>query len=132
MFKTKATSYLVIMLILCQSFTAVASLLDFHTLDVTHLSEVHNHHEHDGHQPHALIEPDTAQPSQNASASDDNFHNPADCHHCGHCHGSHTQWVGDSSSLKAFLVNEGHAFFYLSKVIDAPISRLLRPPKYTS
>ncbi len=132
MFKTKATSYLVIMLMLCQSFTAVASLLDLHTLDVTHLSEVHNHYEHDGHNAKSLLEAVINSPSQDSSSSVDNIHNPADCHHCGHCHGSHTQWVGGASSLKPFLVNEDHAFFYLSKVIDAPISRLLRPPKYTS
>ena len=49
MFKTKVTGYVVVMLILFQSFTAVASSLDFHTLDVEHLAEVHEHDKHDAH-----------------------------------------------------------------------------------
>jgi hypothetical protein len=143
MFKTKVTGYLVVMLILFQSFTAVASSLDFHTLDVEHLAEVHEHehqhghdkHDHDKHKPHfsAQLENDTESADSSASSQDtQNTHNPSDCHHCGHCHSSHSQWLGNSVGFKQPSLDEGHAFFYLSKVIDAPISRLLRPPKYTS
>lgn len=129
MFKTKVTGYVVVMLILFQSFTAVASSLDFHTLDVEHLAEVH---EHDKHDAHASTQFDTNAASLDLAASSESPHNPSDCHHCGHCHGSHTQWVGDSVGIKQPSLDEGHAFFYLSKVIDAPITRLLRPPKFTS
>ncbi len=129
MFKTKVTCYVVVMLILFQSFTAVASSLDFHTLDVEHLAEVH---EHDKHDAHASPQPEKNATSLDLTASSESPHNPSDCHHCGHCHGSHTQWVGNSVGIKQPSLDEGHAFFYLSKVIDAPITRLLRPPKITS
>jgi cytochrome c553 len=129
MFKTKVTGYVVVMLILFQSFTAVASTLDFHTLDVEHLAEVH---EHDKHDAHASPQAETNATSLDIAASSESPHNPSDCHHCGHCHGSHTQWVGDSVGIKQPPLDEGHAFFYLSKVIEAPITRLLRPPKFTS
>jgi hypothetical protein len=129
MFKTKVTGYVVAMLILFQSFTAVASSLDFHTPDVEHLAEVH---EHDKQDAHASPQPEKNVTSLDLAASSESPHNPSDCHHCGHCHGSHTQWVGDSVGIKQPSLDEGHAFFYLSKVIDAPITRLLRPPKFTS
>jgi hypothetical protein len=124
MAKRKMTSYIVIMLILFQSFTAVASSLDFHTVDVTHLSEIHEHEKDD-----VSFSDETASSVQSTS---DNAHNPSDCHHCGHCHGSHTQWVTDSTGMRYNPFSQGHAFFYLSKIIDAPVTRLLRPPKFTS
>lgn len=126
MFKTKVTGYVVVMLILFQSFTAVASTLDFHTLDVEHLAAVH---EHDAH---TSIQLEANATSLDIAALSEGPHNPSDCHHCGHCHGSHTQWVGDSVGMKQPPLDEGHAFFYLSRVIDVPNTRLLRPPKFTS
>jgi len=124
MAKRRMTSYIVIILILCQSFTAVGSSLDFHTIDATHLSEIHEHKKHDASPPGDAV--------SNVQSISDNAHNPSDCDHCGHCHGSHTQWVVDSSSIRYNPLNQGHTFFYLSKIIDAPVSRLLRPPKLTS
>jgi len=140
MFKMKVTSYVVVLLILFQSFTAVASSLDFHTLDVEHLAEVHEHelqhghdkHDHEKHKLHSSTQLENDTGLTDSSAPSQNAHNPSDCHHCGHCHGSHSQWLGNSVGFKQPSLDEGHAFFYLSKVIDAPISRLLRPPKYTS
>nr|WP_297347441.1 hypothetical protein [uncultured Glaciecola sp.] len=124
MAKLNVTAYVVIMLILFQSFTAVASSLDFHSVDVSHLSEVHDHDKHDA--------PILDKTPVNVKSTSDSAHNPSDCHHCGHCHGSHTQWVGDSVGIRYNPLDQGHAFFYLSKIIDAPLTRLLRPPKFTS
>ena len=56
-------------------------------------------------------------------------HNPADCHHCGHCHGTHAHWLGNSNGIELDSVTTHHGFYYLSKVIDAPVTQLLRPPK---
>ena len=43
MFSVRVTSYLLISLILFQSFSAVANTLDSHTVDSQHLNEIHEH-----------------------------------------------------------------------------------------
>lgn len=63
---------------------------------------------------------------------DNAYHNPADCHHCGHCQGTHVQWLGQSSLESIDATRQFHQFFYLNTVIDAPVNRLLRPPKACS
>ena len=44
--KLKRTSYIMIMLIVFQSFSAVANSLDFHAIDTEHLQHDHDHAEH--------------------------------------------------------------------------------------
>ena len=82
----KRTSYIMIMLILFQSFYAVANSLDFHAIDTQHLQHEHNHAEHDK----SLSSTSTQDVSTDQVKGQ---HNPADCHHCGHCHGTHVQWL---------------------------------------
>lgn len=113
-----------IMLILFQSFSAVANSLDFHTIDSEHLQHDHDHAEHKKRLPKIN--------AQDTSDDKSGHHNPADCHHCGHCHGSHAQWVGCHSIHNLNEVAFSHNFNYLDAVIDAPVNRLLRPPKYQS
>ena len=112
-------SYLTIMLILLQSFSAVANSLDFHATDPQHLQQEHQHS--DDHVNGSVDD------GKEDSIAD--HHNPADCHHCGHCNGTHIQWVGQHAKPNSVLALQTHQFHYLRAVINAPINQLLRPPK---
>lgn len=118
------------MLILFQSFSAVANSLDFHATDPQHLLQEHQHS--DDHINGSVNEEpsdkavNTLNDAKNTTVSQ---HNPADCHHCGHCNGTHVQWVGQHARHNADLALQSHQFHYLRAVINAPINQLLRPPK---
>lgn len=73
-----ALRILLILSIVLQSFIAVSATVDTHQLDVEHMQTTHDHAE-DGQ-------------NQSDSTEIDN-HNIDDCHHCGHCSGSHLSWV---------------------------------------
>ena len=122
MFGLKTTSCFLIWLILFQSFSAVANLLDFHSVNVQHLSEVHEHQNNTKSKAIAM--------QQGAdSVLDEATHNPADCHHCGHCNGSHAQWLEPTSNNPIHSLVTPDLFYYLSIVIEAPLTQLLRPPR---
>ncbi|WP_339771331.1 hypothetical protein [uncultured Paraglaciecola sp.] len=130
MFSLRVMSYLLISLILFQSFSAVAKTLDFHAVDSQHLSEIHERQAGDNTasvKMHVQLQSNEQLDIDNASV--DISHNPADCHHCGHCHGTHAQWLGNNTAIELASVATHHGFYYLSKVIDAPVTQLLRPPK---
>lgn len=114
------------MLILFQSFSAVANSLDFHATDLQHLQQQHQHS--DDHISGSVNEKSVNKPNdgKNTVVSQ---HNPADCHHCGHCNGTHLHWVGQNITQSADLALQSHLFHYLRAVIDAPVTPLLRPPK---
>ncbi len=123
-------SYFTIMLILSQSFSAVANSLDFHAADPQHFQQDHQHL--DDH----VVDSTDAEPSNkfvkklnDGKDTTASHHNPADCHHCGHCHGTHVQWLGQHALRSTDLAQQSHQFHYLRAVIDAPVNRLLRPPK---
>jgi hypothetical protein len=123
-------SYFTIALILFQSFSAVANSVDFHATDPQHLQKVHQHS--DDHSVGSLNEEPSDKRVKKRSDSKDataSHHNPADCHHCGHCNGTHIQWVGQNALRCTNLAKQSHKFHYLRAVIDAPINQLLRPPK---
>lgn len=131
MFNMRVTSYLLISLILFQSFSAVANSLDFHTITSQHLNEVHENQLVDN----AASEKTKIHIKLNVQAETstaDILHNPVDCHHCGHCHGTHAQWLGNTNSIELDSVTTYHGYYYLSKVIDTPVTQLLRPPKALS
>jgi cytochrome c553 len=121
----KRISYIMISLILFQSFSAVANSLDFHAIDTQHLQHEHQHSEHN----QASNDMPTKVLGESAKAE---HHNPADCHHCGHCHGTHAQWLSQHKINNLQSVVSTHNFNYLDAIIDAPINRLLRPPKTSS
>ena len=104
----KRISYIVISLILFQSFSAVANSLDFHAIDIQHLQHEHKHSEHEQLQ----SELSANETSDKVSTE---HHNPADCHHCGHCHGTHAQWVSQShiNSLKTVVSVHNFNFNHL-------------------
>jgi cytochrome c553 len=121
MFKLKTTTYVLLWLILFQSFCAVANSLDYHSIDVEHLSEVHEHEIHDNPNFKAAV--------ANTDTSNDTSHNPNDCHHCGHCHGTHAQGLEHSPNIPLDALTSNDSFYYLSRIIDAPFTQLLRPPR---
>ena len=118
------------MLILFQSFSAVANLLDFHTIDPQHLQQEHQHS--DDHSIGSVNEEPPEKPLKkfnDVNDTTDSQHNPIDCHHCGHCNGTHVHWVGQNVIRSTNQTQQLHQFHYLRAVIDAPINRLLRPPQ---
>jgi hypothetical protein len=131
MFRLKATSYILVWLILFQSFSAVAKSFDYHAIDAEHLSEVHEHQFNDNTKSTILITPQNGDVPANSDLSlvADNSHNPADCHHCGHCNGTHGQWLEHSESVALDAVVSSESFYFLSIIVEAPLSQLLRPPK---
>jgi len=115
--------YALVALMLCQSFLSMSKTFDLHDVVSTKHNVEHSHeHTHTEH---------TQLYHAQTSVSDDqgNTHNPADCHHCGHCHGSHVQWLSQSVTSDVIEFSQLHTFLYLSKVLDALPERLLRPPK---
>lgn len=120
-----------IMLILFQSFSAVANTLEYHSSDLQHLSEVHEHAIDDK----AVTAKVPSQSQSNVQLITDNIfsannhHNPADCHHCGHCHGSHAQWLEHTADIQLNIAQINPAFYYRSQLVASAITQLLRPPK---
>lgn len=131
MFRLKATSYLLVWLILFQSFSTVAKSFDYHAIDAEHLSEVHEHQPNDNNKITKLTTPQNANVPANSDIAlvTDNSHNPADCHHCGHCNGTHSQWLEHNETVALDNVVTADAFYFLSIIVEAPLSQLLRPPK---
>ena len=106
---------LLILSVLCQSLLAVAQSVDLHTYDAEHVQTSHDH---------SL---DT-KPSVDQHGAEDSEHNVADCHHCGHCTGTHLNWL--SGTLDTPLT-----CFSASQATEIPLHNLplrwqefLRPP----
>ena len=112
-------AYIMIVLILLQSFSAVAKVADVHIVDSEHIKTEHVHALDDHISSEKLIQ----------SSADNDQHNPADCHHCGHCNGSHVQFATHVYISRDIDFKSSQVFYYLKVVIEAPPSRLLRPPK---
>lgn len=112
-------AYIMIVLILLQSFSAVAKIANVHIVDSEHIKTEHVH---------ALDDHISSEQLAQASTDDDQ-HNPADCHHCGHCNGSHVQFATHIYISRNLDFKSSQLFDYLKVVIEAPPSRLLRPPK---
>ena len=59
----------------------------------------------------------------------DTEHNIKDCHHCGHCQGTHTQWVASNKSTlqtpKLIITNQ---YFYADHVDKIFTEEPIRPP----
>ena len=106
--------FLIGLSIALQSFIAVANLESDHQPDAQHLQTVHSH------------EIDYAEVNGEYS---ENEHNIKDCHHCGHCQGSHTQWFSTNKTnhitVKLLIPNQ---YFYLGELDSNVIEQLIRPP----
>ncbi|WP_111978741.1 hypothetical protein [Algibacillus agarilyticus] len=104
---------LLVISIVLQSLTAVASATsESHQIDIEHLQTQHDH----------------ANDRSNSNDSASEQHNEKDCHHCGHCSGSHlsTILVNDSNSFdKLIVVNKTP---YQVEQTNSFLEAILRPP----
>ena len=104
---------LLVVSIVLQSLTAVASATyDSYQIDIEHLQTQHDHNN------------DLAGLNDQA----DGEHDIKDCHHCGHCSGSHLSWILTthlSASAKIQSTNNLPYQFIHTKAFLDPI---LRPP----
>jgi hypothetical protein len=107
-------SLLIVLSIALQSFVAVANSNDNHQIDSQHLQTEHSH---------------DVDKVEIYNESSDNDHNINDCHHCGHCQGSHTPWLltlsNNNSTLKYLVLNQ---YFYHAHLDKSVIEELIRPP----
>lgn len=107
-------SLLIVLSVALQSLVAVANSDNDHQLDAQHIQTEHSH------------ELDFTELASDTSESE---HNVKDCHHCGHCQGSHNQWLFSKSTIcvteKFIISNQYH---YLAHTDKSVIEQLIRPP----
>ncbi len=112
--KNTWVSLLIVLSIALQSFVTVANSDENHQIDVQHLQTEHSH--------------DVDNNEFIDELSEDN-HDIKDCHHCGHCQGSHTPWFvskHQSNPTSEFIVL--NQYFYLTHLDKSFIEELIRPP----
>jgi len=100
-------------MIVFQSYTAVANQKITHQVDVQHIQTEHSH-----------LTDDSL-----ATNDGENDHNVQDCHHCGHCHGSHTHWFSSKNlpqTLPLLLVF--NHYLYQNDHEGRFVENLIRPP----
>jgi len=107
-------SLLIVLSIALQSLVAVANSNTDHQLDSQHL-QTENSHELDF--------------TELAADTSESEHNVKDCHHCGHCQGSHTQWLSSKSTacITEKFINSNQ-YHYLAHTDKSVIEQLIRPP----
>ncbi|GGZ84445.1 DUF2946 domain-containing protein [Paraglaciecola chathamensis] len=107
-------SLLVVLSIALQSFASVANSNESHQIDSLHIQTEHSHDSDD---------------IELFDESSDTEHNIKDCHHCGHCQGTHTQWVARNKSTlqtpKLIITNQ---YFYADHVDKIFTEEPIRPP----
>lgn len=107
-------SLIIVLSIALQSFVAVANSGDNHQVDAQHLQTEHSHE---------LDNSDVF----DELANDE--HSIKDCHHCGHCQGSHTPWfVSKHNSHSAPEFHVFNQYFYHPHLDKSFIEELIRPP----
>lgn len=103
---------LLLVSIVLQSFTAASSTFDFHQVDIEHLQTVHDH----------------ASDNQITEDLGLDEHNIEDCHHCGHCSGSHLCWIGGKPEATDLAIMHHHNFQKLTTIPFHISSGIYRPP----
>jgi len=107
-------SFLIVLSIALQSCVAMANSDENHQVDYQHLQTEHSH--------------DIDKPAFSTDASNDN-HNSKDCHHCGHCQGSHTQWLtSKKNDLTPTNFQVTNLYLYSILIEKSFIEELIRPP----
>lgn len=110
-----ALRIILVLSIVLQSFSAIASVTsEDHQVDIEHLQIQHDHAD----DRNILKE-----------SADKEPHDIKDCHHCGHCSGSHLSWILVSnlnSTAKLHFINRFSAQVDQTKDYQDSI---LRPPK---
>ena len=103
-----------VLLIALQSYAAVADSDESHQVDSQHIQTEHSHDLDDI----VLLD-----------ESSDSEHNIKDCHHCGHCQGTHTQWVASNKSsllTPEFIIT--NQYFYSDNLDKIFTEEPIRPP----
>ena len=112
--KNTWASLLLVLSIALQSFVAVADSDENHQIDTQHIQTEHSHE------------------ADNDGFSDDSSedeHSIKDCHHCGHCQGSHTQWfTSEKNHLTTPVFLTINQYFYSNHLDKSFIEELIRPP----
>ncbi|NQY48049.1 MAG: DUF2946 domain-containing protein [Colwellia sp.] len=106
--------FVLVLLIALQSYAAVANSEESHLVDSQHILTEHSHDVDD---------------IELFDESSDSEHNIKDCHHCGHCQGTHTQWVASNKSTlptPQFIIT--NQYFYSDNLDKSFIEELIRPP----
>jgi len=112
--KNYAISVLLVFSIALQSFFAVANSSENHQIDSQHIQVEHSH--------------DTDSVELFGESTDDG-HDIKDCHHCGHCQGSHTPWfTSENTHLKTPELLTFNHYLYTSHLDKHFIEELIRPP----
>ncbi|WP_125719267.1 hypothetical protein [Pseudoalteromonas rubra] len=107
-------SIMMMLLIGVQSVTAAVDPGNFHQPDQAHLQTKHVH-------------------DDNYSVSDrlifdEQGHVISDCHHCGHCSGSHTIWMSARLAMVSGLINCDPAFLPGDTQVRRRIESQFKPP----
>ena len=106
---------LLMLSVLCQSLLAVAQSMDLHTFDAEHVQTPHDHSQ------------DT-KPSGEQHVADDSGHNVADCHHCGHCSGTHLNWLSGNWVTPTASFTDSLAPQLTADNLPLRVREFLRPP----
>ncbi|OUR78720.1 hypothetical protein A9Q75_13385 [Colwellia psychrerythraea] len=105
---------ILVILVALQSYAAVADSDENHVVDSQHIQTEHSHDSDD---------------VELFDESSDTEHNIKDCHHCGHCQGTHTQWVATNKSTlptPEFIIT--NQYFYSDNVDKIFTEEPIRPP----
>jgi hypothetical protein len=109
--QNKLLNFTLVILIVLQSFVAIANSQEIHEIDIQHIQIEHSH-EYD----RQIV--DNELPIEGE-------HSVKDCHHCGHCHGFHSQWLTqtkDSIDHDKLIVHQYlYSFQYANAYSDNPI-----------
>ena len=105
---------LLVVSIVLQSLTAVVSATsENHQIDIEHLQTQHDHDDDRN-----VLNDNT----------DDEQHDVKDCHHCGHCSGSHLSWILVSNSNVDGKLNIINKTPYQFDQTKAFLEAIHRPP----
>jgi hypothetical protein len=114
LFSNVALKVLLVVSIVLQSLTAVASATnENHQIDVEHIQVKHDHN---------------SDHSESGKLVDAEGHDVNDCHHCGHCSASHSVWMIVKNAVKIFSINSFESSLYLVKHPSKYIETTFRPP----
>lgn len=111
--RTLFVNILVVLSIVLQSIAPVVSATESHQVDVAHLKTEHSHDQ------------DFVQVQNTQDAGD---HEISDCHHCGHCSGSHLSWVFLKNVINPWASTSTNPELFLSPPPIARKEATLRPP----
>ncbi|TQF71553.1 hypothetical protein [Pseudoalteromonas luteoviolacea] len=107
--------YVILMIVIAlQSVMSVASMSELQPIDGKHLQASHTH-----------------QYDEQLTTSvklDEHGHAIQDCHHCGHCSGSHTSWVGSELQDYSTLDLSSAIFNVPDRQVRKRIEAKFKPP----